>query len=680
MENIELPKGIEQIGMVQWEALATSSANASFFQTASCYQFYASLSFLKPFVYGVSEHGRLVGLVCGYVIAEGNPIKQFFSKRAIVPGGVLIDENITEVALESLLGFVRKQLSRKAIYIEIRNYSDYSVHKQVFAKAGYTYQAHLNFHVATPDVDTALKNLSTTKRRDIKLSKKEGAEWFETSEKDDIKAYYELLKNLYTTKIKLPLFSFLFFETLIEQGYGKLLVVKYEGQLIGGSVCVLSPKLAVFEWFVCGLDGKFKNVFPSTLATWAGIEYAAQHGYERFDMMGAGKPDDGYGVRDFKSKFGGKLVEHGRFLVVNFSSLYYIGEQFIKITTTKFKHSNKIVSPKIRFETEFSKIDKEKWRAFVFNHPNGNVFQTPKMFELYVQTPKLIPSIILSIDSKGEIIGCLLSVIQKEYDGLFGQLTVRSVIMGGPLVENNDITVAALMIQEYHKIIKGKAIYSQFRNLFDIIHLHPVFERLNYKSEAHLDTLIDLTLSVEELWNNLHKERRRNVSIAEKSGLVFKVLSVDNQIDELVQLLKVTYKRIRVPLSDEQLFTNAKKVLSDKVVYFGAYDGEKMVAGQIRLCYKGSVYAWFAGSDANYFSKRPNDFLTWKVLLWAKESEYKVFDFGGAGRPGMLYGVRDYKLKYGGSIVDYGRYEKVHNPLLMCVGKFGYKLYQQSNW
>ena len=86
----------------------------------------------------------------------------------------------------------------------------------------------------------------------------------------------------------------------------------------------------MYEWFVCGLDGKFKNIFPSTLATWAAIEYAAANGFKYFDMMGAGKPDEGYGVRDFKSKFGGTLVENGRFIAVNNLPLYRIGELYIK--------------------------------------------------------------------------------------------------------------------------------------------------------------------------------------------------------------------------------------------------------------------------------------------------------------------------------------------------------------
>jgi len=42
-------------------------------------------------------------------------------------------------------------------------------------------------------------------------------------------------------------------------------------------------------------------------------------------MMGAGKPDESYGVREFKAKFGGNLVEHGRFEMIFNKYLYHIG-------------------------------------------------------------------------------------------------------------------------------------------------------------------------------------------------------------------------------------------------------------------------------------------------------------------------------------------------------------------
>ena len=107
-------------------------------------------------------------------------------------------------------------------------------------------------------------------------------------------------------------------------------MVKHNGQVIGGSVCVLLPCKAIYEWFVCGLDGQIKNVYPSTVATWAAIEYAATNAFPIFDMMGAGKPDEGYGVREFKSKFGGELVEHGRFLQICNPPLYKFGKFIIQ--------------------------------------------------------------------------------------------------------------------------------------------------------------------------------------------------------------------------------------------------------------------------------------------------------------------------------------------------------------
>ena len=320
---------VSEIDLLQWNELVDKSSTASFFQTPDCYDFYTSLSFMKPFVYGVSEEGVLKGVVCGYVIADGNAMKRFFSRRAIIPGGLLLNNDISADALKSLLNHLEQELGRQAIYIEVRNYSDYSVFKSVFKSAGFNYQPHLNFHVAISYVDAALKQLNSTKRRDVKLSRKEGAEWVETTMSEDVKSYYALLKHLYKTKIKIPLFPLEFFEKIVLSPKAKLFVIKYQGEVIGGSVCVLLPGRTVYEWFVCGLDGRIKNIYPSTVATWAGIEYAASNGFTCFDMMGAGKPEEGYGVREFKSKFGGQLVEHGRFLYVSKPRLYALGRYIV---------------------------------------------------------------------------------------------------------------------------------------------------------------------------------------------------------------------------------------------------------------------------------------------------------------------------------------------------------------
>jgi predicted N-acyltransferase len=327
--EFQIHTDIEEINRHQWDNLVKSSNVATFFQSQGCYDFYKSLSFLKPFVFGVSENGNLKGIVVGYLISDGNFIKRFFSKRAIIPGGVLFND-ISEKGLSILLETTKKILSTKSIYIEFRNYNSYEHLKKIFENSGFNYQPHLNFQIKTPSLDIVLKNLSSTKRRDIKVSQKNGAVWYESKFSDDLKEFYSILCNLYKTKIKTPLFQYEFFETLISKPFSKFFVIKYKNEVVGGNICVFQNEV-IYEWFVCGLDGKYKNIYPSTLATWAAIEYASINGFKTFDMMGAGKPDEGYGVRDFKSKFGGELVEHGRFLYVSKPILYKLGKWILTI-------------------------------------------------------------------------------------------------------------------------------------------------------------------------------------------------------------------------------------------------------------------------------------------------------------------------------------------------------------
>lgn len=670
-----------EIDQLQWKELVVKSNTASFFQTPECFEFYSTLSFLKPFVFGVSENNKLAGVLSGYITSNGNVIKRYFSKRAIVCGGAMLASDISEAALKELLNTARKVLKRKVIYLEIRNYNNYSDYRQTFEVSGFSYSRHLNFHVSTPDIETALKNLSTTRRREIKLSVKSGAEWSETTNQEDIRTYYKILEDLYKTKVKTPLFPLEFFKKLVRHSNGKLFVIKLNGRIIGGSVCVALPGRILYEWFVCGLDGQFKNVYPSTIATWAAIEYAAKNEYGCFDMMGAGKPDDGYGVREFKSKFGGELVEYGRFLYISIPLLFKIGEIAITIMRQNHKKQKKttfnpVLPTTLTVESKIEEINTAEWSEFVRKHPNGNIFQTPEMYEVYHKTPKFTPVVLIAKDENKRLVGCLMSVIQRDYKGFMGELTARSIVMGGPLAENNNPEILDLLLKNYNKIVTTKAIYSQFRNLFTMTNYSQPFDKNGYRYEEHLDVLIDLKKSKEELVENLHKERKRNIAKAEKEGLTFKVLNDEKHIETVILLLRKTYNRIRVPFSYEKLFFNTQFILDNKVKFFGAFWEDKMIAGQVRLCYNGTVYAWYAGSDSDYFNKRPNDFLLWNVILWSKENNYEVFDFGGAGKPNVPYGVRDYKLKFGGELVNYGRYQKEHKRLLMYLGKFAFKLYK----
>lgn len=80
------------------------------------------------------------------------------------------------------------------------------------------------------------------------------------------------------------------------------------------------------------------------------------------------------------------------------------------------------------------------------------------------------------------------------------------------------------------------------------------------------------------------------------------------------------------------------------------------------LAHKNTLFDYYAGAYRDYYNKHPNDLLPWEVLKWGKQNGFTRFVFGGAGKPNVPYGVRDYKKKFGGEFVNYGRFEKIHCP------------------
>ena len=156
------------------------------------------------------------------------------------------------------------------------------------------------------------------------------------------------------------------------------------------------------------------------------------------------------------------------------------------------------------------KIEAEIWSLFIKSHPNGNIFQTPEMFEVYKKTKNYEPVVIGAVDDNDNLIGILLAVIQKEHKGIIGKFSSRSIIMGGPLIKDNNPEVLDLLLREYNKKIKGKVIYTQVRNLFDQGWAKVVFEKNGFKYEPHLDILINLNVTTEELNKSIKREKRRN--------------------------------------------------------------------------------------------------------------------------------------------------------------------------
>jgi serine/alanine adding enzyme len=316
-------------------------------------------------------------------------------------------------------------------------------------------------------------------------------------------------------------------------------------------------------------------------------------------------------------------------------------------------------------------VVKEEWNKFVYDNPKGNIFQTYEFYEIYQKTKNLEP--ILIVIKNNEIVCGLLAYISTEKPGVFSSFTKRAIIIGGPLYSKKGKASIKKLIRKFNCIVKNKVLFSQIRNLFDSSDLKKELNLQKYSFEPHLNFLIDLKKSEEELWQNISKSKRKSINKAKNS---LEIINSDS-IDNVYSLLSETYKLIKIPLVDLSYFKFAKKLLGDKLLIYKAKIGEEEIGCRLILSYKDQLYDWYAGAREKYLNHFTNDLLVWNLLKDYCHKDFNIFDFGGAGHPKKKYGVREFKRRFGGKLVNYGRYQKVYKPVLYNILKGAFLIYRK---
>lgn len=328
------------------------------------------------------------------------------------------------------------------------------------------------------------------------------------------------------------------------------------------------------------------------------------------------------------------------------------------------------------------KLDERLWRHFVDTHPQGNIFHTPEMFQVFSRAKGYEPTLWATIDGEGRPLALLLPVYVTLMDGLFHRLTTRAIVYGSVLCVSEPTGHEALvaLLAAYKKESKHAALFTELRNLCGLEDLQPQLNACGFVYEDHLDYLIDLNRSPEEVMQSIGRRTRKNLRRALRKGqVVIQEVDQPEQVALCYELLERTYAASKVPLADRSLFEAAFSVLYPRgmIKFLLARVDDVYAAGSVELVYRDVIYGWYGGMDRAYSRYMPNEVLMWYLFEWGASNGYKVYDFGGAGTPDEEYGVRDFKAKFGGDLVCYGRNTWVHVPFLFHLSQKAYAAYRQ---
>jgi serine/alanine adding enzyme len=300
------------------------------------------------------------------------------------------------------------------------------------------------------------------------------------------------------------------------------------------------------------------------------------------------------------------------------------------------------------------------------------------MFEVFSHTRGCSPELWAAVDSDEEILALFLPIKITVLNGLLRPFTTRAVAYGSVLCAPHRQGQEALarVLHTYNQETKGQTLFTELRNLSDMDELQPILQQHGFEYADHLNYLIGLNRPITKIWQSIRPNARRNIQKARKLDVRIEEVNSKSGISVVYPILKQVYKRIQVPLPDVSLFQSVFEVLHPQRMLriFLAKVNDIEIGVIILLIYKGVITYWYTGTLREYSSYRAGDLLVWNTLELGNQNGFQIFDFGGGGRPEEKYGVRDFKAKFGGCLVNYGRNTCVHAPIRLMLSQRGYDL------
>lgn len=345
----------------------------------------------------------------------------------------------------------------------------------------------------------------------------------------------------------------------------------------------------------------------------------------------------------------------------------------------------------------YSEIDKQNWKSLVETSPVATWFQTDEAYRFY-QSVNDMCAFAYGVVEEDKLVGVIVGYTTQEKCKFKQYFTARTIIIGGPLLAEDISDEALAVLLKAVKECKvesvkckgtenGKAdalfsrlitlsplrltpIYIETRNLHDYSRWKSVFEANGFAYQPHLNIQVACNPH-----HQMSEQRIRQVRKAMKNGVEICQAQSEQEIRDWYQILKRLYrKKVRTPLWSEEFFLQFYRNGVGKYLLM-KYDG-KIIGGMMCPILEGkTIYEWYVcGLDEDFHECYPSVVTTYAAIEYAKEHGLPLFDFMGAGKPNVPYGVRDFKMEFGGELIEHGRYLHICKPLLYKIGKWGVKL------
>ena len=160
----------------------------------------------------------------------------------------------------------------------------------------------------------------------------------------------------------------------------------------------------------------------------------------------------------------------------------------------------------------------------------------------------------------------------------------------------------------------------------------------------------NLEMSLDDIWMDFKQKVRKNVKRAKKNNLE---IIIENTDDHLREFLDIYYSTMDRSNAEKQFYFSKEfygtlNQMHDNIMYFHVASEGKIVSTELVIYGSENCYSYLGGTNRDYFELRPNDFLKYEIIKWAKGKGLKNFVLGGG------YGADDGIFQYKTCLAPHG--------------------------
>ena len=295
-----------------------------------------------------------------------------------------------------------------------------------------------------------------------------------------------------------------------------------------------------------------------------------------------------------------------------------------------------------------------------------NVFQTVEWMRLF-EYEKGTKVVLFALYSDYSLLFVQPLTIIRYYRHLPGKFASYAVAWREPwradnITDEEAIEAFRLLTIEIEKYCRKRALYIEYRHFSE----KNIYDSIFHSKHAWYNIYREFVAG-ENVAEQMKRDKRRQLKQSFEAGVEVVLEPTEEQIVEWYGLLKRLYRRIHRPLPSVDVFlrlnksgigrlfvvTHRGRVISGSAILY------KLNNSQLSILNSQLFYEWYrASTEERIEGIYPSVVATWQSLQLVADMGGGKFDFMGAGPQNRKYGVRQFKLEFGGELTAEYRYRK----------------------